>query len=71
MKLPQNKTKIFGTIGLASESPEVLEQMIQADMNVARVNFSHGDLASHQKVMQNLRAAARIAGRKVAIISNP
>lgn len=59
MTLPANKTKIVCTIGPASESPAVIEQMIRAGMNVARLNFSHGDFASHQRVIENLRAATR------------
>jgi pyruvate kinase len=57
MALPTNKTKIVSTIGPASESPEVMEQMIRAGMNVARLNFSHGDFSGHKKVIQNLRTA--------------
>jgi len=70
MTLPASKTKIVCTIGPASESPEVLEQMIQAGMNVARLNFSHGDFPGHKKRIDNLRAAARVAGRRVAIMAD-
>ncbi len=68
MTLPANKTKIVCTIGPASESPEVMEQMILAGMDVARLNFSHGDFASHKKVIGNIRAASRATGRRVAIM---
>jgi pyruvate kinase len=57
MALPANKTKVVSTIGPASESPEVMEQMIRAGMNVARLNFSHGDFPGHKKRIENLRAA--------------
>jgi len=70
MKLPANKTKIVCTIGPASESPEMLEQMIDAGMNVARINFSHGDFSGHKKVIGNIRAAARATGRRVAIMAD-
>jgi pyruvate kinase len=70
MTLPLNKTKIVCTIGPASESPAVMEQMIRAGMNVARLNFSHGDFASHRRVIENIRAAARVAGKPVAILAD-
>ncbi len=70
MRLPKNKTKIVCTIGPASESPRVLEQMIQAGMDVARINFSHGDFASHHTAIENIRAAARAAGRRLAIMAD-
>jgi pyruvate kinase len=63
MKLPKNKTKIVCTIGPASESPAVMEQMMRAGMDIARLNFSHGDLTGHRKVIENLRAAARSIAR--------
>ncbi|MBW2192759.1 MAG: pyruvate kinase, partial [Deltaproteobacteria bacterium] len=65
-----SKTKIVCTIGPASESPQLLEKMIRAGMNVARLNFSHGDFSSHQEVIQNIRAAAQAVGRRVAIMAD-
>jgi pyruvate kinase len=70
MTLASNKTKIVCTIGPASESPAVMERMIRAGMNVARLNFSHGDFAGHKKVIQGLRAAAQATGRRVAIMGD-
>lgn len=70
MKLPANKTKIVCTIGPASESPRIMEQMILAGMNIARLNFSHGDFDSHRKKLENLRVAARAAGRQVSIMAD-
>ena len=70
MKLPAHKTKIVCTIGPASESPETMGRMIRAGMNVARLNFSHGDFTGHKKVIENLREAARTAGRRLAILAD-
>jgi len=70
MKLPPHKTKIVCTIGPASESPEILGKMIRAGMNVARLNFSHGDFPGHKRVIENLRAAAREAGYRLAILAD-
>jgi len=70
MRLPDHKTKIVCTIGPASESPAVMKQMIEAGMNVARLNFSHGDFTAHKKVIENLRAAAATTGRRIAIMAD-
>jgi pyruvate kinase len=70
MAFPEHKTKIVATIGPASESPQVLERMIRAGMNVARLNFSHGSLADHKAVIENIRSAARAAGQRVAIMAD-
>jgi len=69
-KLPLNKTKIVCTIGPASEKQEVMEQMLLAGMNVARLNFSHGDFESHKRVIDTLRSASRATGRRVAIMAD-
>jgi len=68
MTLPAHKTKIVCTIGPASDSPEVIEPMISAGMNVARINFSHGDFSSHQKTIKNLRVAAQTVKKRLAIM---
>ena len=70
MQLANHKTKIVATIGPASQSPEVMRQMLEAGMDVARINFSHGDFGSHQRVMHNLRQAASAVGRRLAILAD-
>ena len=70
MNLPDHHTKIVATIGPASESQQTLERMIRAGMNVARLNFSHGDFSAHQRMMQNIRSAAAAAERRVAIMAD-
>ncbi len=68
--LPEHKTKIVCTIGPASESAQVLKRLIEAGMNVARLNFSHGDFSGHKQVILNLRAASQATGRRVAIMAD-
>jgi pyruvate kinase len=63
-------TKIVATIGPSSGEPAVLEQMIRAGMDVARLNFAHGDAAQHAETAQRIRAAAERAGREVAILGD-
>ncbi|PKN28170.1 MAG: pyruvate kinase, partial [Deltaproteobacteria bacterium HGW-Deltaproteobacteria-21] len=70
MALPPNKTKIVCTIGPASASPETMEGMMRAGMNVARLNFSHGDFPGHGRVIKDLRATAERAARPVAIMAD-
>lgn len=70
MTLPAHKTKIVCTIGPASDSPEVMEQMLHAGMNVARLNFSHGDFEGHGKVIRDLRAVSRKTGLRIAIMAD-
>ncbi|UJL45045.1 pyruvate kinase [Virgibacillus sp. NKC19-16] len=61
-------TKIVCTIGPASESIEKLEQLIESGMNVARLNFSHGDYEEHGARIKNIRKAAEKTGKTVAIL---
>jgi pyruvate kinase len=70
MALPQNKTKIVCTIGPASESLEVMCRLMEAGMNIARLNFSHGDFSAHKKVIDNLRAASSRTGKRLTIMAD-
>jgi pyruvate kinase len=70
MTIQNHKTKIVATIGPASESPEMLECLIRAGLNIARLNFSHGDFSKHGEVIARIRAAARATGRRVAIMAD-
>ncbi|TAM55609.1 MAG: pyruvate kinase [Paraburkholderia sp.] len=63
-------TKIVATIGPASSSPEVLFQMMQAGLDVVRLNFSHGTADDHRKRAEYVREAARQTGREVAIMAD-
>lgn len=70
MKLPAHKTKIVATIGPASRSREVLEKMIRAGLNVARLNFSHGEFEMHAENIRTIREAAGAVGARVAILAD-
>ena len=70
MTFPANKTKLVCTIGPASDSPAILQQMLLAGMNVVRLNFSHGDFSSHQETIKKVRAASQTTGRQVAIMAD-
>lgn len=70
MTLASHKTKIVCTIGPASDTPDMIEKMIRAGMNIARLNFSHGDFSGHKRVIENIRAAELAAGRNVTIMAD-
>ena len=64
------RTGIVCTIGPASRARATLAGMIEAGMNVARLNFAHGDLEEHGAAIADIRAAARASGRRVAILAD-
>src|SRR3954471_24943463 len=64
------RTKIVATIGPASRDPEVHVRMVEAGMDVARLNFSHGSAEEHAETADAVRAAADRAGRQVAILQD-
>jgi pyruvate kinase len=70
MTLPNHQTKIVATVGPASESPDMLERLIRAGVNIARLNFSHGDFHGHAERIARIRAAEKATGRRVAIMAD-
>ncbi|TSC84637.1 MAG: pyruvate kinase [Parcubacteria group bacterium Gr01-1014_13] len=64
------KTKICATIGPACADVATLTDMVKAGMNIARLNFSHGDYASHSALIKNIRKAEEITGEPIAIMQD-
>ena len=65
-----HKTKIVCTIGPVSNSQEVLEKMLSAGMNIARLNFSHGEFEIHEQNIKTLRRASATSGHRLAIMAD-
>ncbi len=70
LRCGMRRTKIVATIGPASRDPDVLLRMVQAGMDVARLNFSHGTPEEHHENARLIREAAGRAGRPVAILQD-
>ena len=68
MKLPVHKTKIVCTIGPSSCSLSKLKGMMESGMNVARLNFAHGEFKEHAQNIRNIRSLASQAQRMVSIL---
>ncbi len=62
------RTKVVCTLGPSSNKPEAIRQLMQAGMNVARMNFSHGTHETHRRVHERIRSAAEETGHNVAIL---
>ena len=65
-----NKTKIICTIGPASRKPETLERLVEAGMNVCRLNFSHGSHEEHAALIADIRKVAAKLGVHLAILQD-
>lgn len=64
------RTKIVCTIGPATATPDRIRELVQAGMDVARLNFSHGNREDHKRVYEMVRAAADAEGRAVGILAD-
>ena len=64
------RTKIVCTIGPATASPDRIRELVQAGMDVARLNFSHGNRDDHKRVYEMVRAAADAEGHAVGILAD-
>jgi pyruvate kinase len=64
------RTKIVATLGPASDDPNVLRRMIDAGLNVVRINFSHGDADDHRQRVAALRAIAHDCGREIGVMGD-
>lgn len=65
-----NRTKIVATLGPASSSPEMLEEMVKAGADIFRINFSHGDYAAVEAQLSNIRTVNRKLGSHVGILGD-
>lgn len=66
--MPRRRAKIIATIGPSSNTIEMLEEMIKAGMDAARVNMSHGTYESHELTIKNIRQASKNVKREIAIL---
>jgi len=69
-RVPVRLTSIVATLGPATADDATLRQMIRAGMDVARLNFAHGDHASHATMLERVRRAAEAEGRFVAVLQD-
>lgn len=70
MNKPWRKTKIICTIGPASESENKISALIDAGMNVARINFSHGTHSYHDKLIQRIRRIAKASNKPISVMQD-
>ncbi len=64
------KVKIVGTLGPASKTVDQIQKLIEAGLDIARLNFSHGDHAFHRSLIENIREASKRAGKPIAIMQD-
>jgi pyruvate kinase len=68
--IADRRTKIVGTIGPATNSPEMLKKIVEAGLNVARLNFSHGTHEDHDKVLKELRRISKEESAPLSLLQD-
>lgn len=68
--MDNSRTQIVATLGPSSEDPKIIREMIENHMDVARLNFSHGDYKEHKGFIENVRKIAKELGREIPIIAD-
>jgi len=66
----RRRTKIIATLGPATNTPEVIDAIIEAGVDVVRLNFSHGDPKEHVALAETVRNRARAYGRQVGVLAD-
>src|ERR1035437_4158166 len=66
----QAKTKIVATLGPSSATEEIIEKLVLAGMDIARLNFSHGTFETHLDIATKVRAVSKRLGRHIAIFAD-
>ena len=66
----QRRTKIVATLGPSTDDPKVMDEMIQAGVDVVRINFSHGTVEEHLTRAEHVRNRARASGRQVGVLAD-
>ncbi|GAB4391950.1 MAG: pyruvate kinase [Gammaproteobacteria bacterium] len=70
MSQKRRRTKIIATLGPASNSANMLEALIKAGVDIVRINFSHGDPATHQQTIAIVREAAKAVDREIGVLAD-
>jgi len=67
-QVDKRRTKIICTIGPSSDNPDIIRRLIEAGMDIARLNFSHGTHEDHRRIIATLRREAKSLGKNVGIL---
>ena len=66
----ERRTKIVATLGPATDDPKALDKLIEAGVDVVRLNFSHGSAEEHTERAKTVRNRARAHGRQVGVLAD-
>ncbi|MGM0413108.1 MAG: pyruvate kinase, partial [Pseudomonadota bacterium] len=64
------RTKIVATLGPATDDPKMIDRIIEAGVDLVRINFSHGEPDDHRERVERVRNRARAHGRQVGVLAD-